>query len=107
VKQRRAGSLVIDIVRRPCSPTIGAGIVDVHLVGYVAETAYDPYFVVQNKPVAALAQAIGCWQHSDCAPAVRGWIIGELRSRRCAATYHVDLTVIQHTRHVTLTCRPS
>ena len=31
-----------DIVRRPCPPAIGAGIVDVHLVSYIAEAAHDP-----------------------------------------------------------------
>ena len=67
--------------------------------------ACDPQFVTEGEPVAALAQAVGCWHRSDGAPGVRGRVVGVLRSRRVAAAYHVDFSIQQHTRHVTLACR--
>jgi hypothetical protein len=49
---------VIYIVRRTGSPAIGAWIVDPHLLVYRQTQAADyPQFIVENKPIVALACA--------------------------------------------------
>ena len=58
VKQRSSRSLVIYVVLRPRSPAISAWIVDPYLLVYrQTQAAYHPQFIVEDKPVIALACA--------------------------------------------------